>query len=196
MPNTILERRGVTATTGTSKARIERSALNLFVEKSIEGVSTKSISQRADVSEGLLYRHFSSKSDLARTLMETIHNRLTDLVRGHMNQPLAAAVSDIVHDYAALADEDWPLFAYHLLYMHRFPNLSDDGPLRAAAELVEFNQAAGRLRRGTPPDLLASMALGVVMQAAHGKLLGADIGALSDHIDLFERAVMAVLEDA
>ena len=196
MPDIITERRGVTATEGTSKARIERAALNLFVEKSIEGVSTKSISEVADVSEGLLYRHFKSKSELSRILMATIHDRLTDMVRGHMDQPLAAAVSDIVRDYTGLADEDWPLFAYHLLYMHRFPNISEDGPLRAAADLVRFNQGAGRLRAGMSPDLLASMALGVVIQAAHSKLLGYDIGPLSDHIDIFERAIMAVLEDA
>ena len=196
MPRDNKDKRGVTAKAGTAKARIERAALTLFVEKSIEGVSTKSISLVAGVSEGLLYRHFKSKADLSRILMKTIHDRLTDLVRDHMDQPLAAAVSDIVRDYAVLADEDWPLFAYHLLYMHRFPKLAEDGPLRAAADLVRFNQGAGRLRAGIAPELLASMALGVVMQAAHSKLLGADIGALSDHIDTFERAVMAVLEDA
>ena len=196
MLNIVKDRRGITATDGTSKARLERAALTLFVEKSIEGVSTKSISEYAGVSEGLLYRHFKSKSDLSRILMKTIHDRLTDLVRGHMNQPLEAAVTDIVRDYVKLADKDWPLFAYHLLYMHRFPNLSEDGPLRAAADLVRFNQGAGRLRSGLSPDLLASMALGVVMQAAHSKLLGGDIGALSDQSEIFERAVMAVLEDA
>lgn len=188
--------RGITAADGTAKARIERGALELFVEKSIEGVSTKSIAEFAGVSEGLLYRHFKSKADLARTLMQSIHTRLTALVRENMDQSLDAAVSDIVRDYAALADEDWPLFAYHLLYMHRFPNLAADGPLRAAAELVRFNQSAGRLPSGVSPDLLASMALGVVMQAAHAKLLGASIGPLSGHISCFERAVMAVLEDA
>ena len=196
MVEVLTERRGVTATQGTAKARIERAALILFVEKSIEGVSTKSIAQYANVSEGLLYRHFKSKGDLAHILMQTIHKRLTELVRTHMNQPLAAAVSDIVRDYTKLADEDWPLFAYHLLYMHRFPNMAEDGPLRAAAELVHFNQAAGRLRNGIAPELLASMALGVVMQAAQSKLLGSDIGMLSSHINTFERAVMAVLEDA
>jgi len=155
MPDTLTEKRGVIADDGTSKAKIERAALILFVDKSIEGVSTKSIAAFAD--------------------------------RSHMDQALDAAVSDIVRDYAALADEDWPLFAYHLLYMHRFPQLADDGPLRAATELVTFNQAAGRLRGDIAPDLLASMALGVVMQAAHSKLLGATIGALSDHVDMFER---------
>ena len=196
MPRRNTDRRGVTAETGTAKARIERAALTLFVQRSIEGVSTKSIAEMANVSEGLLYRHFKSKGDLSRILMKTIHDRLTQLVRGHMNQPLHGAVSDIVRDYAALADEDWPLFAYHLLYMHRFPKLAEDGPLRAAADLVRFNQAAGRLRSGIAPDLLASMALGVVMQAAHSKLFGRDIGALSDHSDTFQRAVMAVLEDS
>jgi AcrR family transcriptional regulator len=191
--DTLSDPRGVTAGQGTAKARIERAALTLFVEKSIEGVSTKSIAASAGVSEGLLYRHFKSKADLAQTLMRAIHERLTELVRENMDQSLDAAVGDIVRDYAALADDDWPLFAYHLLYMHRFPNLASDGPLRAAAELVAFNQAAGRL----PSDIvLTSMALGVVLQAAHGKLLGAKIGALSDHTDSFERAVMAVLEDA
>lgn len=196
MTETIADPRGVTAAAGTAKARIERAALTLFVEKSIEGVSTKSISILAGVSEGLLYRHFKSKADLSRALMQAIHEQLTDLVRSNMDQSLDGAVADIVQGYAALADEDWPLFTYHLLYMHRFPNLAEDGPLRAAAELVEFNQEAGRLPSGIAPNLLASMALGVVMQAAHAKLLGSDIGALSDHINHFEQAVMAVLEDA
>ena len=192
----VSDERGVTAAPGTAKARIERAALTLFVERSIEGVSTKSIAAQAGVSEGLLYRHFKSKVDLSRTLMKAIHDQLTILVRAHSGQSLEAAVADIVRDYAALADNDWPLFAYHLLYMHRFPNLASDGPLRAAAELVAFNQSAGRLPAAVAPDLLASMALGVVLQAAHGKLLGANIETLSDHIDMFERAVMAVLEDA
>ena len=135
----LAEQDGVTAKPGTAKARIERAALSLFVEKSIEGVSTKSIAARAEVSEGLLYRHFKSKADLAHTLMRAIHDRLTQLVRGNIEQSLDSAIGDIVRDYTALADEDWTLFAYHLLNMHRFPNLSEDGPLRAAADLVRFN---------------------------------------------------------
>jgi len=152
-----LEPRGVTADEGTAKARIERAALNLFVEKSIEGVSTKSIAVLAGVSEGLLYRHFKSKADLAQTLMRSIHEQLTQLVRKNIGQSLDSAVTDIVQDYAALADEDWTLFAYHLLNMHRFPNLSDDSPMRAATDLVQFNQDAGRLPSGVAADLLASI---------------------------------------
>lgn len=196
MTDMITDTRGVTAAPGTAKARIERAALTLFVEKSIEGVSTKSLATLAGVSEGLLYRHFKSKDDLARTLMLSIHTRLTELVRLHADQSLDAAVTDIVRDYAQLADEDWPLFAYHLLYMHRFPNLAEDSPLKAATELVAFNQGAGRLPNSLPPDVLASMALGIVLQTAQAKVAGVFNGPLSDFIPNFERAVLAVLEDA
>ena len=114
---TLSEPRGVTANDGTAKARIERAALQLFVEKSIEGVSTKSIAALAGVSEGLLYRHFKSKADLSQKLMQAIHNRLTKLVRSNISQSLEAAVSDIVRDYTALADEDWTLFALSLIHI-------------------------------------------------------------------------------
>lgn len=196
MREIISDERGVTAVSGTAKARIERAALTLFIETSIEGVSTKSLAALAGVSEGLLYRHFKSKDDLARTLMLAIHTQLTELVRSHADQSLDAAVSDIVRDYARLADEDWPLFAYHLLYLHRFPNLTDDSPLQAATDLVSFNQSAGRLPTAMPAHVLASMALGVVLQTAQSKVAGVITSPLSDFIPNFERAVMAVLEDA
>jgi len=166
MREIITDERGVTAAPGTAKARIERAALTLFIERSIEGVSTKSLAALAGVSEGLLYRHFKSKDDLARTLMLSIHTQLTELVRSHAEQSLDAAITDIVRDYARLADEDWPLFAYHLLYT----SLS--------------------------PHVLASMSLGVVLQTAQSKVAGAITQPLSDFIPNFERAVMAVLEDA
>jgi len=49
--------RGVSAVDGTNKAKIERAAVWLFSEHGVDGVSTKSIAQKAGVSEGLLYRY-------------------------------------------------------------------------------------------------------------------------------------------
>lgn len=181
---------------GTAKARIERAALELFVARSIEGVSTKSIAQSAGVSEGLIYRHFKSKDDLARQLMKHIHDQLTALIRLHSEQSLDAAIPDIIADYCALADQDWALFAYHLLNIHRFPKLSKDSPLEAARDLIAFNQAAGRLPSGNDPIVLAAMALGVVLQTAQAKLMGALQNPLSEFAPMFERAVIAVLEDS
>ena len=72
----------------------------------------------------------------------------------------------------------------------------DDSPLKAATDLVSFNQSAGRLPTGLAPHVLASMALGVVLQTAQSKVAGVIDQPLSDFIPYWERAVMAVLEDA
>ena len=64
-----IQLRGVSAVDGTTKAKIERAALTLFAEHGIDGVSTKQIAKKAGISEGAIYRHFSGKEDLARSMI-------------------------------------------------------------------------------------------------------------------------------
>ena len=63
---------GVISADGTKKARIERAALTLFAQDGIDQVTTKAIAASAQVSEGLIYRHFSNKEDLARALFSSV----------------------------------------------------------------------------------------------------------------------------
>jgi len=185
----------------TGKGRIERAALFLFSESTIEGVSTKRIAEDADVSEGLIYRHFESKGDLARALMLTIHNRLTQKITDidQLDIAVTEKVQRLVVDYCYIADADWPLFKYHLLHLHRFSDLSDGSegsPHAAAASLLEK-----AMKRGDIPsenaNLLAAMALGVVLQAAQTKILGAITGPLLPHAGRLTQGVLSVvgLED-
>ena len=138
--------RGVSAAEGSSKAKIERAAVILFSEHGIDGVSTKQIAHMAGISEGLIYRHFPSKQALAFSLMKTIHIRLTQMIRNttEIDQEDKALTQDkftkiisrIVQQYCEIADNDWPLFRYHILHLHHFPNLSDhpkENPLGAAS---------------------------------------------------------------
>ncbi|WP_409432721.1 TetR/AcrR family transcriptional regulator [Litorimonas sp. RW-G-Af-16] len=199
MKEIVSDERGVIAAAGTGKARIERAALTLFSETSIDGVSTKSIATLAGVSEGLLYRHFKSKDDLARQMMLTIHNDLTYLIHSAYDLYLEEAVAHIVENYCALADEDWALFRYHILHLHRFPGLSNtptQNPLGAATQLIAKAQNEGTIASKERPEVLAAMALGVVLSAAQAKVLGGISGPLSDHKDQFIKTVMAVLNVA
>ncbi len=196
---TELDSRGVISEDGTAKARIERAALTLFSQSSIEGASTKSIAQLAGVSEGLLYRHFKSKDDLARGLMHIIHSRLTLMIRFASDLPLEEAVRRIISQYCALADDDWDLFRYHILHLHRFPGLSGgstENPISAAAELIAAAQENGDIDPKADPVLTASMALGVVLSTAQAKVLGALEAPLSEYEADFIRIVMAVLKAA
>ena len=60
------------------KARVERAALELFAAKSFDGVSVADIAAAAGVSQGALYRHYSSKDDLAWILFSRAYFRTAD----------------------------------------------------------------------------------------------------------------------
>ena len=193
--------RGVSAVDGTNKAKIERAALTLFAEHGVDGVSTKSIAVAAGVSEGLLYRHFTNKDGLARELMRAIHVRLTEMIMAAAGREegLADQISFIVRHYCEIADDDWTLFRYHILHLHHFPSFSDapaggwpSSPHAAAVQLLERAMAEGVIAK-RDANVLASMALGIVLQPAQAKVLGAIDGPLSVHIPAFTNAVLAVL---
>jgi len=193
--------RGVSAVDGTNKAKIERAAVWLFSEHGVDGVSTKSIAQKAGVSEGLLYRYFKNKDTLARELMRAIHIRLTEMIMAAASREegLADQVSFIVRHYCEIADDDWTLFRYHILHLHHFPSFSEApegawpaSPHAAAVKLLQKAMDGGAIPK-TDANVLAAMALGVVLQPAQAKVLGAIDGPLAGHAPVFEKAVWAVL---
>lgn len=190
--------RGVSAVDGSTKAKIERAAVTLFAEHGIDGVSTKQIAAKAGISEGAIYRHFSGKEDLARSLMSAIHGRLTDMIASavHGNESLAAQIRFIVIHYCQIADHDWALFQYHILHLHHFPRLSEgpaNSPIDAAAALLSAAMTRGEIKQ-SDPFILSAMALGVVLQAAQAKVFGYVEGPLLPRKDIFTRAVFAVLD--
>ncbi len=191
--------RGVSAKDGTTKAKIERAALHLFAEHGVDGVSTKQIAAAAGISEGAIYRHFSGKEELARSMMVAIHTRLTEMIAAAdtAHDVFEDKIKFIVIHYCRIADEDWDLFQYHILHLHHFPKLSDtplDSPIGAAAALLEKAMERGELEP-VDPYILAAMSLGVVVQAAQAKVFGYIQGPLAARTDLFTRRVLAVLKD-
>ncbi len=187
----------IIAEADTGKGRIERAALHLFSTSTIEGVSTKRIAQEAEVSEGLLYRHYKSKDDLARALMLAIHNRLTNMIAGiaEMDLPLEDKIRGIVVDYCHVADADWALFRYHILHLHRFPGLSENpakSPHGAAMALLQASMSEGEIP-SEDANLLTAMALGIVLQPAQSKVLGAIKGPLLPYAGRLTTGVLAVL---
>jgi len=50
--------------------KILHSALHLFAQKGFDGTSTRQVAQRAEVSEGLIFRHFGSKEGLLEAILK------------------------------------------------------------------------------------------------------------------------------
>ena len=181
----------------TTKEKIERAALSLFAASGVDGVSTKDLAATAGVSEGVIYRYFKSKTELARSLMVAGHKRLADLVRAAEQAPgrLPEKVSAIVAGYCDFADEDSDAFYYYVLHFHGFKYLAvdaGDSPMRAATDIIRHAQSRGEIPGGDPA-VKAAMALGCVTQTATAKLYGQIPGALGDNAAAFNAAVMAVL---
>ena len=188
--------RGVTAEDGTSFARFERSALELFVVQSIDSTTTKQIAAKAGQSEGLLYRYVSSKNVLAENMFFKQHESLASLVRdtsksaGTINEKAQA----IVDAYMQCADDDWTLFSYHILNSHRFlrQDRSIDNPVDAVEDILREAMEKKEIPSGSPV-LISSMALGAVLQPAYHKAYGRLEGSLSDYADPIIRSVLAIV---
>jgi len=188
---------GVTAKTGTTKARIERAALQLFARHGMDGVSIKQIAEACTISDGAMYRHFKSKDALARLMFEAIHKTLLDMVASHLkpNASLEEIARALVTAYCTLADEDPAQFTYHLTHRNYFIAASGDGgadPSDLMTDCIAQAMERGEIPQGDP-ELRSAMALGVVMQAAEYSLYGRIARPLSAHIDEFTRGIMAVL---
>lgn len=188
--------RGVTPGAKSTRARIERAALGLFVARGVDAATTRDIAAAAGVSEGAIYRHFDSKDELASMIFLEIHTRLAALVRAAAAKKtdLAAQTRAVVEAYCATADADFPLFRFHLLYTHRFLPTPEgvDNPVDAVEDLV----AAAMRRREIPrrdPALAAGMALGVVLQTALQISYGRLKGPLSTYCDDLTAGALAAL---
>ena len=180
-----------------TKQRIARAALDLFVQDGFDAATTRMIAARCNLSEGAIYRHYASKDDIARDLFLDIHTRLTALVRTSSApfETIDDQVRAVIAAYCAVADEDWTLYSFHLLQLHRFLGYwnDDDGdPVSAVAALIRQAMERGELPFGDD-ELLAGMALGVVTQVAQNKAYGRLNGPLSQFAPAFSVAALAVL---
>ena len=180
-----------------ARPKIERAALKLFVNEGIDAATTREIAEEAGVSEGALYRHYKGKDELALALFMETHNRLSTLmVEAWMEGgSLEARVHRAVKAYCNLADEDWLLFSFHLVSMDRFvPHdvRRDDDPVSVTEALIQDLIDKGEIP-SCNPEVMSGMVLGVLIQSGNNKIYSRLPGNMSDHVDAFTRAILAIL---
>lgn len=180
-----------------ARPRIDRAALQLFVSKGIDAATTREIAEAAGVSEGALYRHYKGKEELAQSLFAAAHERMSTLLtEAALNgDSLKTRIGGIVSAYTQLADEDWLLISYHLLTMHRFLSSDirrDDDPVSLTEALVKAEIEQGTIPPGDP-ELLAAMALGIIMQAAENRAYKRLSQPLSHYNEALTTAILAIL---
>ena len=181
-----------------TKARISRAALGLFVEKGVAETTVRDIAAAANVAEGTLYRHFTSKDELAWELFATNFAAFAgELDRRQSEQDsLAGKVAAMVQHFCNFFEQEPVLFSYLLLAQHDFLNrVPPDmpNPVDVVHQVIWRGMAEGELPRGDAA-VAAAMVLGIVLQSAVFKIYGRITSSLTSLSDTLTSACLRVLK--
>jgi AcrR family transcriptional regulator len=161
-----------------TRDRIERAAIQLFVEKGVAETSVRDIARAVDISEGALYRHFDGKDELVWDAFERHYvefaGRLEAVAREESTArgKLAAMIRGFCHAH----DEDPLLFRFLLFVQHGQLNKLAPGsptPVDAVRAVIARGIESKEIPE-QPPDLATALVFGIVLQpvtfAAYGRL--------------------------
>ena len=159
-----------------TKDRFRRAALRLFVAKGITETTVRDIGAAVGVTDAALYRHFSSKEELAWDIfvddLLAMAREFEGFRRAHKTSK--PAIEAMVRRFCAAFDEDQDLITYLFLAWHsQHEKVTADMP--TPMKVVIATIADGMKRGDVPkrnPVLVASMVYGICRQAAVSCLLG------------------------
>jgi AcrR family transcriptional regulator len=157
-----------------TKARIARTALNLFVEKGFDGTTIRDIASAAQIAEGTLYRHYAGKDALAWELFSQNFTAFAlELQRLQSGQAtLRAKLEAMVRQFCTFFDRDPVLFSYLLLAQHgQLQKVTPDmpNPVEVLRQVLAGGMDRGEIPAGDP-ELAAALVLGIVLQVAIFKI--------------------------
>ncbi|MDB5651502.1 MAG: transcriptional regulator, TetR family [Hyphomicrobiales bacterium] len=179
-----------------TRARIEREALHLFARHGVEGTSIRDLALAVGVADAALYRHFSSKDEIARALFCAHYRSIAARIEATaaLDAPFALVARALVEVLCRLFDEEPDVFAFVLLNQHahlRFVPV-EGNVVVALRDIMQAARARGEIDIADP-DLAAAMALGAVLQPAIFKLYGRLPGTMGDLAPALTQAVLRVL---
>ena len=181
------------------KRAIERAALELFVEKGVDGTSIRDIALRAGVTEGALYRHHRSKNDLVTALFFENYEGFAEVIRNilYEEQKFDPRIHLLVNSFFELYDQDPYIFHFIMIVHHRLLDdvrADEKNPVELLSRILRKARDGGEI----PPqntDRTTQMLLGMMLQTAVGHHHGRIHSTLVDHADYVARACILVAKN-
>lgn len=180
-----------------TRARLEREAMQLFVEKGVAETSVRDVAKAAGVAEGALYRHFAGKEELVASLFLTHYLEFAQTL--DRLQTGAAATHDklaaMIGEFCRFFDRDQVLFRFLLFAQHQ-QLAKVPANAMTPVDVIRDVITAG-MRRGDIPkanaELLTAMVMGMVLQAATSIVYGRIRGRLTPHAPRLCAATRTIL---
>jgi AcrR family transcriptional regulator len=172
-----------------TRDRIERTAVRLFVKQGVTDTTVRDIAKALGLSEGALYRHFTSKDDLVWQLFEQHYVAFAGQLRTLAEaQPTTRdKLAAMIRGFCRAHDEDPERFHFLLFVqhgqLHRLPGNALT-PVLAVRAVIDTGITRGELPVQSA-DLATALVLGIVLQpmqfAAYGRL-SRDMTSLAERL--------------
>ena len=185
-----------------AKREILRAALKLFSERGLAATTIRDIAAESGYTNPALYKHFSSKEELALYLFETCHRRLW--TRCHAAIAGIKTFDDRLDRYVSqiltLVDEDPAAMAFlsenaRVLWPKAGPTVRRQTMIALARSVMSSGTAhPGRRRASIDPAIAAASLQGTLAEVARmiqvGVLPGPAIRWKDPLVDLLRRGVV------
>jgi len=182
-----------------AKREILRAALKLFSERGLAATTIRDIAAESGYSNPALYKHFSSKEELALYLFETCHHRLWTRCQAAIAD--AKTCDDRLERYVSqiltLVDEDPAAMAFlsenaRVLWPKAGPTVRRQTMIALARSVMTAGTTTTRKRRpAIHPDIAAASVQGTLAEVARmiqvGVLPGPAIRWQAPLVDLLRR---------
>lgn len=153
-----------------TRKKLERCALNLFVEKGVIATTIKDIAGAAEVAEGTMYRHYQSKEDLATELYIRAYKELFHHLKAALDE--SKTIKEKIYTISTLVcssyDQDPITFNYLLIAQHhQLPKINNQefSLNRWACEVFAQAIKDGEVEQDDP-NFYAGVLIGILLQAA------------------------------
>jgi AcrR family transcriptional regulator len=158
-------------------------AMRLFVEQGFAETTTRDIAKACGISEGAIYRHFSTKDEIGWELFAdnyaSMADRLTEIWRAQSD--FRGALRAIIDDLCRIFDHDPYRFRFLLLAQHTFlrrVRADMKSPIRVLRALIEQGIAQRQIGI-TDAALATAFAQGPLLLTASSIIYGALPGPMS-----------------
>jgi AcrR family transcriptional regulator len=177
---------------------IHEAAMRLFVEKGIEGTTTREIAQAAKAGEGTMFRHYKSKEDLAWHLY---HENLTSFM-AKVEESVAKAgttklkIRSMIADCYHLYETNPVLCSFLLLAEHSAAKRMGEDyktPTSLLVSVIEEGRGKGEVRP-MDPQLAAALVLGAAIRVPLFKYYKRLKGDLREVVDEVTEAVWQMIQ--
>ncbi len=152
----------------TKKGEVIDAALALFMRKGIKATTTRDIALRAGISEGTIYRHFSSKESLAESIFAENLDYFAKFLKGyllHTKEPLEMLQAYIAgfFEFSRIEQRRYSfIIAAHQTELKKLSR-GNMKPMQTLTKILRLGQKQGVFRK-MDTKLAGAMVMGVIMQ--------------------------------